>query len=551
MIAAGHSRARHGLLALAAALRCLSASPACAPCHQAIYDRYRLTPMANSSGAAGEGPLRESYEHAAFEHARSGFRYAASARRGTPWLEFAKLDGTVKGVRELPYFVGSGATARSYLMMDEGFLYQAPVAYYAFDRKWDLAPNYETYAYPYLTRPVVPACLTCHASSLNPVANTQNRYGDPPFREAGIACERCHGPGEAHIRKMKAGSREGGLAIVNPARLDTERRDSVCAQCHLNGEVRVMRPGRDWRSYHPGDRLSDSVVVLVRGGEGSGLKVTSHMENLAQSACKRGAGDRLWCGTCHDPHSVPEADRRSAWFRQKCLGCHDTAACAETNAVRASRHDDCIGCHMPKTTVTDAQHVVYTDHSIPRRPRSGDATPHGKLELVAFGGGTASPRDLALAYGIAASRVQDPALSSRATVLLEEAERRSPDDVEVSLYLAELDRKDGRNERAIALYRKAMRLDPAQVTASVGLGGILMERGDFTEAIRLWEDALNKNAGLELVRTNMAVAKWRSGDLHGAEADLVKAVALGPGFATPAELLQQLREQLRQPRRLP
>ncbi len=114
------------------------------------------------------------------------------------------------------------------------------------------------------------------------------------------------------------------------------------------------------------------------------------------------------------------------------------------------------------------------------------------------------------------------------------------------VYLAELYRNGGQEEKAIPLYRRAMELDPTQVTAPVGLGGILMERGQYAEAIRLWQDALAKNGGLELVRINMALAQWRSGDLHAAERSLAKAVELSPGFATPVELLQKLRDQMRQ-----
>ena len=526
---------------------CFAASPDCAPCHRAIYDRYRQTPMANSSGTVGSGLIQEQYPQT-FDHAATGFRYRVDRKSAAVVLEFAKKDGTLRGVKELPYFIGSGATARSYLLRDDGFVYQAPVAYYTAAARWDLAPNYETYAYPFLTRPVMPGCLTCHASSLNLVPLTENRYGNPPFQEGGIACERCHGPGEEHIRKMKAGDRKGGLAIVNPAKLIPERRDSVCSQCHLAGEVRVMRPGTDWNSYHPGDRLSDSVAVFVRAGQSRGMKVTSHVENLAQSACERGSGGRLWCGTCHDPHFVPTAAGRAAWFRGKCLGCHATSACRETRSNRAAKQDDCIACHMAKSPVTDAQHVVFTDHSIPKRPRTAGPPASGSLELTVFDSGTASARDVAVAYGIAASRTKDPALHSRAMTLLQEAERASPDDVEVLLYLAELYRNGNREDDAVPLYRRAIRLDPAQVTASVGLGGILAERGQWTEAIALWQDALSKNGGLELVRLNMAMAQWRNGDLPAAESSLLKAVALSPGFATPAELLEKLREQMRRPR---
>jgi tetratricopeptide (TPR) repeat protein len=75
-----------------------------------------------------------------------------------------------------------------------------------------------------------------------------------------------------------------------------------------------------------------------------------------------------------------------------------------------------------------------------------------------------------------------------------------------------------------------------------------MERGELAEAIELWQDALSKNGGLELVRINMAMAQWRSGHLPAAESSLLKAVSLNPGFATPVELLQQLRQRIGRPR---
>ncbi len=174
--------------------------------------------MAQSGGLVGSGLIEEKFDQAAFDHAPTGFRYRASNDRGTYSLEFSKPDGTMRGSKSLPYYIGSGATARSYLIADDGYLFEAPVAYYSGSQKWGLAPAYDTYAYPYLTRPAMPACLTCHASFLAAVPGTQNRYGDPPFGEGGVACERCHGPGEAHIRKMHDGS-PGTAAILNPARL--------------------------------------------------------------------------------------------------------------------------------------------------------------------------------------------------------------------------------------------------------------------------------------------------------------------------------------------
>jgi predicted CXXCH cytochrome family protein len=497
--------------------------------------------MATSSGLVGR-PMRETFDRAAFTHALTGFRYRVYSKHGALAFEFTSKDGALHGSKSLNYYVGSGAKARSYLLMDDGYAYVAPVTFYTRTNAWDLTPGYDQYAYPYLTRPVVPGCLTCHASFLATVPQAQNRFATPPFGEGGIACERCHGDGAAHIAKMKGGRLEGGSAILNPAKLPPDRRDSICSQCHLSGETRVPRPGKDWRSFVPGGLLSDSTTVFVKSG-GNGITVTGHVEKLAQSACQRASGGRLWCGTCHDPHVLPKPAQRAAWFREKCLGCHQPGDCREAPSPRLKAQDDCTTCHMPKSSTVDAQHVVSTDHSIPRRPRTGSTGPRPDGDLVAFGGGQASERDRALAYAIVAQREHSSVYQSRAQTMLQKAERESPEDVEVLLYLAELYRNGDKPDLAIPLYQRAIMLSPEQVTASVGLGGILMERGQYADAIRVWEDALAKNAGLELVRVNLAMAYWRTGNLLSAEAHLVKAVDLSPGFAPAVDLLRQLRRQ--------
>jgi len=518
----------------------------CAPCHRRIYNNYTLTPMAASSGKVGSGPIRESFERSRFTHGKSAIEYRVRSGKSGYSFEFGSTrDGKLRGEKRLSYFVGSGAVARSYLIDAGSFLFEAPVAYYTQSLKWDLAPGYDQYTSLYLTRPILPGCLSCHASFLDIVPRTQNSYADPPFREGGVACERCHGPGEAHIARMRSGAMDAGPGIVNPSKLSPDRRDSVCSQCHLSGDVRVMRPGRDWSSFRPGERLSDSMTFFVRAGGSPGMKVTSHVENLAESACKVAAGDRMWCGSCHDAHSMPKAGERAAWFRQKCLSCHQIDQCKETTARR--KGDDCTGCHMPRNTVVDAQHVVYTDHSIPRRPRSPAATPRENGDLVPFGEGGATARDLALAYAITAQREDGAGYRERVLPLLEKTARENPEDAEVLTYLAELYRNTSRPELAIPLYERAMRLDDAQVTAFVGLGAIRMERGEHAEAIRLWTDALGKNSGLQLVRLNLAIAQWRTGDTPSALSSLEKAVELNPAFTPASGLLLRLRQTPRRP----
>jgi predicted CXXCH cytochrome family protein len=409
------------------------------------------------------------------------------------------------------YFVGSGATARSYLLVDDGYLYEAPVAYYSRSKHWGLAPAYDTYAYPYLTRPVMPACLVCHASRLQTVVGTQNRFAEPPFVEGGVACERCHGPREAHIAKMKAGKLESGAGIVNPAKLPPENRDSICSLCHLSGAVRVMAARRDWRSFHPGERLSDSISVFVKTGGSPGMTVTGHVETLAQSACKRMAGDRLWCGVCHDPHSMPKQAGRTSWFRSKCLGCHTTDACKGSKVARLGKQDDCIACICrrirPWTRSTWSTPTIrFLDGRRQEQP-SPSRMPNWRRS-------TAADRPSAISPWPTRSRPSGNAVRRtgrgpwRCFRKWSANFRTTPKSC--SIWRSYTEMAANRTWRSRST-KRAIRLDPAQVTASVGLGGIMMERGAYAEVIELWEDALTKNAGLELVRTNLAMVIGKLG----------------------------------------
>jgi cytochrome c-type biogenesis protein CcmH/NrfG len=504
-------------LALQAADSRWIGSKTCATCHAEIYRRYSATPMAQSSGDAASSRVPDQ----AFE-TNSGYRYSITHNGSHLLLGFGPNQ------LELAYFVGSGTAARSYLLNFDNFLYEAPTTYYTQAKSWALSPGYDRYSYPFLTRAIAPGCLQCHATGIQPVAGTQNGYRSPPFLEGGIGCERCHGPGAAHVASGKAAD------IVNPARLQSRPRDSVCAQCHLSGEIRVDHAGKSMADFIPGANLSDYTTAFVRATSSRAMKVTSHVENLAQSACARAGGNRLWCGTCHDPHFVPTPAEKAAWFRGKCQTCHAPTDCA--------RGDNCIACHMPTTSVTDADHVVYTDHSIPRRPAPRNRRPPPDAPLVPFGGNAvATPRDLGLAYAIVALREHNAVYSAKAFDLLRQAERQNPTDPQTLSYLADLykTRKDDRT--AQQLYQRLYRADTTQSSAPMNLGAYQMEQGHYEQAIALFEEALKISPALVLVRLNLAVALVRTGHGQEARAVLERALEFNPAFTVARDLLNQIR----------
>ena len=272
---------------------------ACAKCHASIFESYQRTAMAHASGPASENPMTGD-----FVHKKSGVHYRIYSEEGRLWLSFERPgDPSLRGKRELLYYIGQGRRGRTYLFSTDGFLFESPVNWYADKHMWDMAPAYGDVRDAPMNLPALTSCLDCHVSGIQPpIQGTENRYTMPVFAYSGVACERCHGPGAAHVN---------GGAIVNPSKLSPERRDAICMQCHLEGNAAIERPGKHLYQFRPGDDLSDYIRYYVRVEDpGSGLRAASQFEALAQSTCKKKSGAAMSCTSCHDPHrSVPAAER--------------------------------------------------------------------------------------------------------------------------------------------------------------------------------------------------------------------------------------------------
>jgi hypothetical protein len=136
------------------------------------------------------------------------------------------------------------------------------ITWYSRKQKWDLSPCYEKDNL-HFERFIKPACLFCHSNRFDHVAGTENRYRPPNFMGHAIGCERCHGPGELHVRTPERLSDEPPN-IVNPARLQPALREAVCQQCYLQGDIRIVRAGRSLSDYRPGLPLSSVESVFVK-----------------------------------------------------------------------------------------------------------------------------------------------------------------------------------------------------------------------------------------------------------------------------------------------
>ena len=504
-----------------------SADAQCAHCHRAIYDSYEKTPMAKASGPAVAGLIPGE-----FTHTKSGVHYRLFVRDGQAWLDYDRPHAPpgryLNGELPLDYFVGSGTRGRTYLFEQQGFWFETPVNWYGKQRVWDMAPNYLDAREMPTTLPVDPNCLHCHASGVQEsLPGSRNHFANGPFLHGGVGCSACHGDAQAHLTSR------GRAPVLNPARLAPARRDSVCLQCHLEGETAVYKQGRSLSTYKPGDVLFDDVAYFVHQGEiGPTGRATSQWEALLQSACRRASGDRLTCTTCHDPHaslSSATVSERAQYYRAKCLSCHTGA---KFSASHHPEQPDCASCHMPRENSIDIAHEQVTDHRIQRRttPPEQRAARFGELAPIGDGGAGLHPsdRELGLAYAQMAQR-GDRASGERALPLLKLAEaRESAPDAELHTELGFLEQMSGNGKAASAEYRTALH-DPQGSNAAAGdLAVLEAHDGDYASAVKLWRQVFTADPTQIGAGFDLAVGECVLGDAAGAAETLKRVLLFSP-----------------------
>ena len=294
---------------------------------------------------------------------------------------------------------------------------------------------------------------------------------------------------------------------MNPAKLQGAARDSICEQCHLAGEVRIPNPDKGIADYQPGQRLEDAYTIYVAApASGGTLKVISHVEQLAVSACARKSGGKLWCGTCHDPHAPVQS---AAYFRERCLECHG-AALEKSHAV-AGR--DCVACHMPRLPARDGGHTVFTDHRITRRPqpRGNQTTPEN---LTAWRDPDAPVRDRNLAMALVAVGFEKESSAEvvRGYRMLNRVAKEYPNDPAVLTSLGSVLMRAKQPVEALRVFQKVLLLKPGYAPYEVNAATALIAAGRKAEALPHLEEHAQLDPLLEQAVELLAEAYTDEGE---------------------------------------
>lgn len=202
-------------------------------------------------------------------------------------------------------------------------------------------------------------CGACHSTGFAKNYDSDSGTFNSNWSDVNVACESCHGPGEAHVKRVKAnpGLTEGsGLQALGKqlafhfnsgdpiARPQTALQGppslarDTCGGCHARraelGALDTTKP------FHQQYQL-DSVTEPLYFNDGQIRDEVFILGSFLQSKMAQ-AG--VTCTNCHDPHSgqtiLPGA--------QVCLTCHQAETFAVPTHTNGHSNADCLSCHMPE-----------------------------------------------------------------------------------------------------------------------------------------------------------------------------------------------------------
>lgn len=314
-------------------------SESCRSCHPSQFAAWAQTGMARMLRKATEQTVVGDFETEGYS--QSGRFLARPGRTGRS-LFFDLQRATGEWSRYLvEYVIGSKWQQAYATRAANGELHVLPIQYNLVEKSWinywrmidppgsERAEISTFHRFREFTS-YQKNCAPCHTSQMT---NTS-------FREAGVNCEMCHGPGAAHAGgKPQKWSFQG---IGNAQYVE------VCAQCHAQSAIREPQGFPPRYKRRPYTEFSRKAFYR----DGRFRETTFIVEAFERSACFRKG--QAHCGSCHHPHpESPGANPTSLKFQddpnRMCLQCHEEKYRGNSHIRHASGDATlCVSCHMPK-----------------------------------------------------------------------------------------------------------------------------------------------------------------------------------------------------------
>ncbi|MBI4486993.1 MAG: HEAT repeat domain-containing protein [Acidobacteria bacterium] len=345
---------------------------ACASCHREVQDTWKSGRHSKMLQPATEASVIGNFKAGAITLHESPYRLRVA--NGQYFITESYLTGG-EWEHRIDYTLGSRRVQHYLTTLEDGRIVILPPSWDVQRRQW--FDNMEIVRPDQFEGKPIQLwnknCQGCHVSQQKNNYSPVNRTYATQWQDFGTSCERCHGPGSAHVEtyaRAKDPAEVTDHAIVRPTRLDPKTSSMICAQCHSFRET--MASG-----FTAGANYYDYFLPLSEYGprkdqdppywaDGRPRRFSNDAIGLWQSRCFLRGG--VTCTNCHrDPHApnIEENAQLKSGNNVLCTRCHREIGAnltAHTRHGADSAGSACVECHMPKAVV--AIKATMRDHTM-------------------------------------------------------------------------------------------------------------------------------------------------------------------------------------------
>ncbi|MBA2434004.1 MAG: hypothetical protein H0V54_02770, partial [Chthoniobacterales bacterium] len=245
-------------------------------------------------------------------------------------------------------------------------------------------------------------CVFCHNVKAQPGFDWAKKSWSTEVAELGIACGACHGPAGEHAQQALSpvtryrwhldDPAAPPVAVINPAKLDSDRSAMICGHCHgqrvpePRGRIRPMMSDGDpydagenllefYRPVQRDDKIGEFSFASRFWKDGSPRLTAYEYQGMTGSKCFKAGqpGQRITCISCHEMHGGDPRGQLTEKMKTNaaCIQCHQQFATpveliAHTKHSAGSSGSLCYNCHMPQIVYGVMSAHRTHDITIPR-----------------------------------------------------------------------------------------------------------------------------------------------------------------------------------------